>query len=161
MLLAGLPKIPPITPALSSSAFFVDQIDSLASHYSPQTEIHFIVGFDTFERILDPEGKYVALYHRRFGDRREALRRLLSRSRLIVAGRSDNGLMEVRALAEREAGDLSDRILYSDLAPEIKSRSASEVRARIAAGLPVTGLVPEAVERYIDEHGLYRPRQED
>lgn len=34
--------------------------------------------------------------------------------------------------------------------------SATEVRRRLAAGEPATSLVPAAVLRYIDEHGLYR-----
>ena len=34
--------------------------------------------------------------------------------------------------------------------------ASTDVRARIAAGAPVTYLVPPAVEQYIAEHGLYR-----
>ncbi len=37
--------------------------------------------------------------------------------------------------------------------------SSTQVRARVAAGEPITGLVPPAVERVIDELGLYRTRQ--
>jgi nicotinate-nucleotide adenylyltransferase len=33
--------------------------------------------------------------------------------------------------------------------------SASEVRRAVAAGEPITGMVPEAVERYIKNHHLY------
>jgi nicotinate-nucleotide adenylyltransferase len=34
--------------------------------------------------------------------------------------------------------------------------SSSDIRARIAAGLTIHGLVPSAVERYISRHRLYR-----
>jgi len=34
--------------------------------------------------------------------------------------------------------------------------SATEIRARVAAGLPIDTMVPPAVARYIDQHGLYR-----
>lgn len=34
--------------------------------------------------------------------------------------------------------------------------ASTDVRARVAAGAPVTYLVPPAVEHYIAEHGLYR-----
>jgi nicotinate-nucleotide adenylyltransferase len=35
--------------------------------------------------------------------------------------------------------------------------SSSEIRERVAAGLPITGLVAPAVEAYIHEHRLYVP----
>ena len=34
--------------------------------------------------------------------------------------------------------------------------SSSDIRARVAAGLPIDGLVPAAVAGYIETHGLYR-----
>lgn len=34
--------------------------------------------------------------------------------------------------------------------------SATDIRRRVRAGEPITGLVPSGVERYIKEHGLYR-----
>lgn len=34
--------------------------------------------------------------------------------------------------------------------------SSSDIRERVRAGQPITGLVPEDVERYIADHGLYR-----
>ena len=34
--------------------------------------------------------------------------------------------------------------------------SSSEIRRRVAAGESIDGLVPAAIARYIDEHGLYR-----
>jgi nicotinic acid mononucleotide adenylyltransferase len=34
--------------------------------------------------------------------------------------------------------------------------SSSEIRRRYREGLPVEGLVPEAVDRFIRTHGIYR-----
>ena len=45
------------------------------------------------------------------------------------------------------------RCLFEIASPPV---SSSEVRARIAAGEPIDGLVPPAVARAIEEHGLYR-----
>jgi nicotinate-nucleotide adenylyltransferase len=39
--------------------------------------------------------------------------------------------------------------------PQIEM-SATDIRRRVRAGESLAGLVPEAVERYINEHGLYR-----
>jgi nicotinate-nucleotide adenylyltransferase len=36
--------------------------------------------------------------------------------------------------------------------------SSSDLRARVAAGEPVRHLVPDAVARYIADHGLYGAR---
>ena len=38
--------------------------------------------------------------------------------------------------------------------------SSTEIRERIAAGLPLSGLVPPGVERYIRLHGLYQMGEE-
>jgi nicotinic acid mononucleotide adenylyltransferase len=38
---------------------------------------------------------------------------------------------------------------------ETPAVSASEVRRAVAAGDPITGMVPEPVERYIKNHHLY------
>jgi len=40
--------------------------------------------------------------------------------------------------------------------PDLPAISSTEVRARMRAGTPVTGLVPRAVEEHVREHGLYR-----
>ena len=140
---------------LSSHAFYVDMIDALERAYSPQTDLHFIVGFDTFERVLDPGNQYTSRYHREFRDRVQALEYLFARSSFIVAGRAGAGLESVRSLVEREPAVPSERILYLDFPADLGELSATEVRNRRRALQPITGLVPEAVEQYICERGLY------
>src|SRR5262249_32806021 len=54
---------------LSSRPYFVDQLDVLLTLYPNGTEFYFIVGLDTFERLVDREDKYTKLYHRQFTDR--------------------------------------------------------------------------------------------
>jgi nicotinate (nicotinamide) nucleotide adenylyltransferase len=140
---------------LSSHAFFVDMLDGLAKIFAAQTVLHFILGFDTFERLLDPEDKYTGLYHRTFADRAEALEYLLTRSRLIVAGRRGAKHQDVYLLCAQLPDRLSQRILYLDFPDELAEQSATQVRSRLRQRLSVDGLVPEQVATYIKERGLY------
>lgn len=140
---------------LSSHAYFVDMAEALLRVCPPETDLHFIIGFDTFERVLDLEDRYTARYHRRFSNRREAIGWLLARCRLIVAPRAGFGEREIRALTERE-NFAADRVLFLAASSELGERSATEVRARVRAGESISGLVPQAVKRYIQEKGLYR-----
>jgi nicotinate (nicotinamide) nucleotide adenylyltransferase len=140
---------------LSSHAFFVDLLDALAAAYDSQTELHFIVGFDTFERVLDPEDKYTRLYYRKFTDHNEALEFLLRRSRFIVAGRAGAKHRDVDKLAAQLPVTLSERILYLDFPDNLAEQSATKVRSRLRKGLSVKEFVPDEIARYIQKRGLY------
>lgn len=140
---------------LSSHAFFVDMLDALDTVYPAQTELHFVVGFDTFERVLDPLDKYTTLYHRNFANRNEALAFLLARSRFIVAGRKGAKHQEVYKLASQLPVTLSERILYLDFPDDLAEHSATQVRRRLREGLSIKEFVPDEVARYIQNRGLY------
>jgi nicotinate (nicotinamide) nucleotide adenylyltransferase len=149
---AGEPRV---SIGLSSHAFYVDMIDALEREYPAQTDLHFIVGFDTFERVLDAEERYTGRYYREFGGRVEALRYLFARCSFIVAGRAGSGSQNVRLLVDREPAVPSDRVLYLDFPADLGELSATEVRKRRREGRLITGLVPARVEEYIQQHGLY------
>jgi nicotinate (nicotinamide) nucleotide adenylyltransferase len=140
---------------LSSHAFFVDMLDALDTIYNRQSELHFIVGFDTFERVLDPSDKYTKLYHRNFIDRNEALAFVLARSRFIVAGRKGAKHQEVYKLASQLPVTLSERISYLDFPDDLAEHSATQVRLRLRQGLSIKEFVPDEVARYIQKRGLY------
>ncbi len=88
---------------------------------------------------------------------------------LVVADRpgSDLGTTLPRILTDALSGrwaatpaDLlaapAGRILR--LHQPLHAASATEVRSRVARGVPLAGLVPDAVAAFIEEKGLYRPR---
>jgi nicotinate-nucleotide adenylyltransferase len=77
---------------------------------------------------------------------------VLSLARFAVAEREGSE----RERIEQALGPLRgrDRVVLFHM-PRIDV-SSSMVRARVAAGQPIDDLVPDAVARYIGEHGLYR-----
>jgi len=156
MLLLAFDKEPEISIGVSSHAYFVDVVEALEDLYSGQPEFYFVLGFDTFERLVDVEGRYVSRYHRRFRDRTEALRFLLSRSSLIVAGRAGAAEREVQALMRREAREIVERVKYLEIPLDVAERSATEVRERVRSGKSIAGLVPPEVETYIAQRGIYK-----
>jgi nicotinate (nicotinamide) nucleotide adenylyltransferase len=155
MLALTLAAEPRVSIGLSSHAFYVDMIDALERAYPAQTDLHFIVGFDTFERVLDVEDRYTKRYYREFRSRLEALEYVFARSRFIVAGRAGAGSHNVRLLIERGPAVPPARVLYLDFPAGLGELSATEVRKRRREDRSITGLVPATVEDYIREHGLY------
>jgi nicotinate-nucleotide adenylyltransferase len=155
MLMLAVSEETRLAVGLSSHAFYVDMLAALVPLY-PQSDLHFVVGFDTFERVLDRENRYTAKYHHPFSDRRSALGLLFSQCRFIVAGRAGAGHRDVRALLADEPAAYGERVLYLDFPADLGERSASEVRARVRAGQSISGLVPAAVAGYIAAHGLYQ-----
>ena len=155
MLCLALSNEARISVGLSSHAFYIDMLEALAPLY-PQSDLHFVVGFDTFERVLDQDSRYTAKYHQHFSDRLAALEYLFSRCRFVVAGRAGAGHREVRALLADQPAEFGERVLYLDFPADLGERSASEVRARVRAAQSINGLVPEAVAAYISARRLYR-----
>jgi nicotinate (nicotinamide) nucleotide adenylyltransferase len=146
---------PRISIGLSSHAFYVDILEALARKYPTQTDLHFIVGLDTFERVLDFEDQYSKRFYRAFNGRAEAQLFLFSKSTFIVAGRAGAGSEKVALLVGRERNVPADRVKYLDFPDDLGDLSATEVRRRRRDGLPIKGLAPAAVEKYIEDHALY------
>jgi nicotinate (nicotinamide) nucleotide adenylyltransferase len=155
MLILGFHDRPNVSIGLSSHAFYVDMIDALQCAYPEQTDLHFIVGFDTFERVLDVKDQYTTRYYRKFRNRLVALEHLFARATFIVAGRAGAGIKSIKLLVEHEPSVPPDRVLYLDFPSDLGELSATEVRERRRSGQPIKGLVPVSVEQYIQEHGLY------
>ncbi|HXF38742.1 MAG TPA: nicotinate-nicotinamide nucleotide adenylyltransferase [Blastocatellia bacterium] len=146
---------PRVSIGVSSHAFYVDMIEAIGRDYPGQTDLHFIVGFDTFERVIDRQDRYTARYHRGFSDRISALHYLFIRSKFIVAARAGAGREAVEQLLEIEPAVPRDQILFLEFPDELGEVSATEVRRRRRIGEAISGLVPAQVEQYIQERNFY------
>jgi nicotinate-nucleotide adenylyltransferase len=77
---------------------------------------------------------------------------VLERTRLAVATRPGYPREEVEAVLARL--DRPERVVFFEMEPN--PAASTDLRARIAAGEPLDGLVPPAVAKLIEERGLYR-----
>jgi nicotinate-nucleotide adenylyltransferase len=78
---------------------------------------------------------------------------VLERARLGVATRPGFPREELDDVLAELARP--ERVLFFEIEPN--PAASTDVRARIAAGEPLDGLVPPAVARLVAERGLYRP----
>lgn len=118
-------------------SYTVDTLAALASQ-APGTEFHFILGWDALRELplwKEPE-------------------RILALARLVAVSRPHSprpSLSRLEAVLPRARERI--RVLagpYLDI-------SSSDIRRRVAQGKSIRYLVPEAVENYIQQKGLYRP----
>ena len=111
-------------------SYTVDTLRRLRDE-GPDDERFLIIGADNvpeLESWHDPEG-------------------ILALATVIAGSR-----VEAEALPD---GAFSDRVERVDT--PVFDISSTEIRRRVRAGLPVRCLVPDAVDRYIADHGLYGP----
>ena len=121
-------------------SYTVEMLRLLREQWGEQTAIYFVIGWDSLEDLLgwyEPAG-------------------ILEQLDYLVAvqrpGYKD-GEGYIDGLEERLPGMRQRLIPLS--APQLEI-SATELRQRIAEGRPIKYQVPESVEQYIMEHGLYR-----
>lgn len=112
-------------------------LEGISAIEGPDVEIYFITGTDTLLQI------------ERWMNAEEMLRKY----RFIVGSRPGYKDRELAKCIEH----LKDE--YNTYIVKIENRrrdiSSTEIREKLENGQPLTGLVPEAVERYIRLHGLY------
>ena len=122
-------------------SYTVDTLEEMGSELPPDSEFYFILGLDAFEsfhRWKEPE-------------------RILELCRLVVVSRpgyAEEERDQVMARYWARYGDGRDRICL--LTVHNVDFSATEIRRRAAEGVSFRYQVPEAVEAYILEQGLYR-----
>lgn len=125
-------------------SYTVETLRLLRQQWGGQTAFYFIIGWDSLEELTtwhDPAGileqlAYLVAVHRPGYQEEPGYRKRL-----------ENRLPEIQ-----------QRLLTMP-APQLDI-SATDLRLRVAEGKPVKYQIPEAVENYIVQHGLYRKRIE-
>jgi nicotinate-nucleotide adenylyltransferase len=121
-------------------SYTVDTLQLLRQQWGEGTALYFVVGWDSLEELHtwhDPAGMLVQL------------------TALVAIHRP--GYQEVpgyRQRLEEWLPAIRHRLLTMP-APQLDI-SATDLRQRVAEGRPIKYQVPEVVEQYIAEHGLYR-----
>jgi nicotinate-nucleotide adenylyltransferase len=118
--------------------------DTLVELARPAWQIFFITGADAFAEIAS-WSRYPAV---------------LDLANFVVVSRPGTTLDSLRervpsAFSHRSPADTAATtrvILVEAHTPDV---SSTEIRRRVRAGQSLSGLVPDAVERYISAHGLY------
>jgi nicotinate-nucleotide adenylyltransferase len=122
-------------------SYTIDTLKELRSMRGGEDELFFIVGWDSLSDLP---------YWR-------APEQIVRFCLLVAVPRPGCFSPDLDALESSIPG-ISERIILLDR-PEVNV-SASQIRERVASGLPISGLVPEAVEKYIREHRLYMDKEE-
>jgi len=117
-------------------SYAVDTIAELKGQLGAEDELFFILGWDSLTEL----------------PRWQEPSRLIAMCRLAAVPRVGCSAPDLDSL-ETSVPGLGDRVILLDK-PRVDI-SASGIRDRVARGLPIDHLVPEAVARYIREQGLY------
>lgn len=117
-------------------SYTVDTITELQAQPGSGDELFFILGWDNLAQL--PQWREPS--------------RLIKMCRLVAVPRPGYSLPNLDSL-EAVIPGLSRRLIILDK-PEIDI-DATEIRNRVAQGLPISHLVPEPVDDYIRQHKLY------
>ncbi len=122
-------------------SYSVDTIRELKKQIAAGDELLFVLGWDNLVDL----------------PRWRQLSQLIKMCRLVAVPRIGYPVPDLAPLEAAIPG-LSGRLIMLDK-PEIDI-SASVIRERVSQGLSIERLVPEAVEKYIKDHGLYKVKGE-
>lgn len=120
----------------AGASYTVDTIAELEGQLDAEDGLFLILGWDSLAEL--PKWKEPS--------------RLIEMCHLVVVPRPGYPRPRLKSL-ERAIPGLSQRVMFMNK-PEIDI-SASAIRDRVARGLSIRHLVPEPVNRYIKQHGLY------
>jgi len=115
-------------------SYAVDTVAAFHDLYGREAEIYFITGADAILEILTWKN----------------VDRLMENCHFIAATRPGFQLSDMENILPRFRG----KIIFMEV-PAL-AISSTDIRDRVRRGRPIKYLLPEAVEEYIYQHGLYR-----
>jgi nicotinate-nucleotide adenylyltransferase len=117
-------------------SYTVDTLADLKRELGEEANLYFILGLDALAE---------------FSTWKEPAR-IMEMCHLVGVRRPERRALDLKSL-ERSIPGISRRIILLD--NPLIDISSTGIRERVAAGLPITNLIPDAVARYIREWGLY------
>jgi nicotinate-nucleotide adenylyltransferase len=121
-------------------SYGVDTVTILQQQLGTRAKIFFLIGWDSLAEL--PQWREPA--------------RLIQLCKLVAVTRPGLSRPDLKSLEPSVPG-ITQSVVWLDIPPI--NISSSDIRDRVAQGLSIYGLVPEAVERYIKENKLYRKRK--
>lgn len=118
-------------------SYTVDTVEELRRKMGADAELFFILGWDSLATL----------------PRWHDASRLIRFCTLVAVHRPGFPRPDLKPM-EKSVPGVSRRVIF--MTEPCVDISATDIRVRVRQGLPLTDLVPAAVERYIEEHGLYR-----
>ena len=130
-------EVSPIEVERPGASYSVDTIEALRKQLGTKVKLFFLLGSDALSEF--PQWKEPS--------------RLIQMCQLVAFSRPSSTRPSLSSLESAIPG-ISSHVTLIEV-PQIDI-SSTQIRARVAQGLSIRYLVPETVERYIKEHGLYR-----
>ena len=122
---------------VSSHGRYIDKVTALKAILPPETEFHFIVGYDTLVRIFDP--KYYTDFH-------AELEELFVDARFIVANRAEADVETIESFMNQPEIRRYTPYVSCLLLPDVYAyMSSTEVRELLKRGEAIEHLVPPSI----------------
>ncbi len=127
---------------VSSHGRYIDKVSALKVILPPETEFHFIVGYDTLVRIFDP--KYYTDFHTELGE-------LFVDARFIVANRAEADVETIASFMDQPEIRQYTPYVSCLLLPDVYAyMSSTEVRELLERGEAIEHLVPPSLLAMLD-----------
>ena len=127
---------------VSSHGRYIDKVTALKVILPPKTEFHFIVGYDTLVRIVDP--KYYTDFHTELGE-------LFVDARFIVANRAEADIKTITSFMNKSGIRQYAPYVSCLLLPDVYAyMSSTEVRELLKQGEAIEHLVPASILAMLD-----------